>query len=117
MRATGVVMTALAAALVLPAAAKDSPAPVADPAGLLLPLPVCGAPAGAEAGLLLRARGEAHPAARATRRRPSQAGRRPSPAPAQAEPPAATWHAFFACPAGAPGEAEVTAGAGVLRRT
>jgi hypothetical protein len=86
----------------LPVAKADGfPAPVADPGGLLLPLPECGS-----GGVLVPA-GLAHRVRDAARRhRPARQGQPPAALPAEL-PEMMAWQAFLACTV-KPGQAAAT---------
>jgi hypothetical protein len=107
----------LMAGTVRPASAgSDSPVPVQDPQGLVLPLPGCGIagrvvtlPRAQQVRLVL----PAHRRARQQARRSGKAARPP----AAADLGALAWQALYGCAVSTPEEAGVTTGARPLRPT
>ncbi len=102
---------ALTLALVLPGMAlAEAPAPLADPLGLVVPLPGCGLagrPVSPRHIHQVRARG------RVVRHRRARA----APALPAADTGALAWQALYGCTSQVPEEAGVTAGALPLRQT
>ncbi len=102
---------------VLPAAAGSTPEPVADPYGLVVPMPGCGMAGRVVTAPRLHPVRLAAPGPRRGRQQVRHAVRPPTPAPAPADSSALAWQAFYGCAAAVPEEAGVTAGARPLRPT